>query len=200
MRGHRLTLGGMAALVALVALAALVLAAWRASTYPASLAVLAGAVLALQAATIMAAKGKGRSRRFWLGFALCGLPYLVASQATALRNRLPTQALLERITGKILSVEDYHMEVAMHNFRVQQARVGTAGRSSSIQSLPVSGPGTVRFTNFGATEVRHSIGHSVAAILLAFVGGLLFLIPALIWPMRPDAADTGSSDAIVAED
>lgn len=124
-----------------------------------------------------------RKRAFWLGFALFGWVYFVISMIPPLESRLPTTKGLVFIDSKIPGREKtFSYSVTLTNTSTQNT-VQTLAFSPRGGTLAVSSPGKVQVWKAlsgtllagpgGSTENFLRIGHSILALVMAFVGGHL---------------------------
>jgi hypothetical protein len=151
-------------------------------------------LLALTACILLFAQRRQRSRAFWLGFATFGWMYLGASLIPPVASRLPTTKGLEWLdskrqgSGRVLNVS---YNIVTSNLFVTTNPAGSAPTTPAItfqSSTPTrlaapssppglpgsSAPATSVLTLLGpggGTESFLGIGHSLCAILLAFLGG-----------------------------
>jgi hypothetical protein len=135
-------------------------ALWDSAVFSVTLAVLSVSVL-------LALHRADRRRVYWLGFALFGWIYLGASLIPPIECRLLTTEALARIAARIPALVD---PVAF-TF------------SPDGSSLVASRPGMIRLWNattgqllggsVGSTDCFRGIGHSIVALVLAYLGGHL---------------------------
>src|SRR5207248_4578990 len=98
MRPPRFTIAGLLVVILFVAVAIAALraatAAWDSGVFGVTLAILLAAVL-------LAVHRAGRQRAYWLGFALFGWTYLVASLIPPIEARLPSTKGLAYLDSKV---------------------------------------------------------------------------------------------------
>ena len=181
MRPFRFSIATMLGVVLLVAVA---LAALRASTDAWDSGVLGLTLLILLAAILLAIHLTERRRASWLGFALFGWAYLIASLIPPVGSRLPTTMGLAFIDTKIpgrqrawvTAVLAYTSTAGTNPVQgyvyPQQGNTLVASPQGGVwlwdatTGKPLAGPG-------GSTESFIRIGHSLLALALAFLGGHL---------------------------
>jgi hypothetical protein len=134
----------------------------------------------LIASVLLAAHRTGRRRAFWLGLALVGGAYLAASLIPPVESRLLTTKGLAYLDSKIPG-----RTVAFTVTFTSPSQAGTqnVAFSSSGRSLTLTSSGAVRIWNAatgvlmsgpgGTSENFLRIGHSLLALVLAYVGGRL---------------------------
>src|SRR4051794_30627867 len=98
MRRFRFSIAGLLMVVFFVAVA---VAALRASTDAWDSGVLGLALVTLTMAVLLAVHRTERRRAYWLGFALFGCVYLVASLVPTIESRLPTTKGLAYLDAKV---------------------------------------------------------------------------------------------------
>jgi hypothetical protein len=140
---------------------------------------------ALLVSILLAVHRKEARRAFWLGFALFGWGYLALSLVPSIESRLMTTKGLtyldSKVPGRSLGV-----------FKIQFTGTGSGTPGNQVQAvafspdgrqLATSSQGTVRLWNVstgkllggwgGTTENFVRIGHSLFALIVAFLGGQL---------------------------
>jgi hypothetical protein len=179
MRRIRFTIGN---LVSVVVCAAVATAALRMASDEWDSGLAGITLLALLTAVLMAVHRAERKRAFWLGFALFGWVYLIASLVPGLESRLPTTKGLAYLDTKVATREQvYTLKVALTNSNGSPNAVSAVafspsppatatlqGQALRLWSLT---SGTVWSAARGTSENFVRIGHSIMALLLAFVGG-----------------------------
>src|SRR4051812_16073568 len=173
----------IAALLLVVIAAGVAVAALRASTDAWDGGVLGVPLLALLTSVLLAGHRRGRRRAFWLGFALFGWAYLVMSLVPPIEARLPTTrglGLLDSLgPGRTITMSF-----------VPYGTVGGPGTLVTTFAFASDGPWNgkpqgdpVRFLDVGmrrfvawpngTLENYMRIGHSLLALVLAFLGAHL---------------------------
>jgi hypothetical protein len=178
MRLPRYTIRSLLGVVLFVAIAA---AALRASTDAWDGCLLGLTSLILPTAILLAVHRSDRRRAFWLGFALFGWTYLIASLIPPIGSRLPTTMGLAFIDSKIPGRETTTSAILTYGAPNPAQTIAVSARDYTLVSLSqgnayrvwdtttgklLAGPG-------GTTENFIRIGHSLLALLLAFLGGHL---------------------------
>ena len=181
MRLPRFTIRSLLGVVLFVAIA---VASLRAADEVWDVCLLGLTLLCLLTAILLAVHRTDRRRAFWLGFALFGWSYLLASLIPPVASRLPTTRGLVLIDSKIPGRDrnartwDVVFTSTAGTNPVQTVGFSPQGGtlvSSSLGIFPVwdattgkllAGPG-------GTTENFLRIGHSILALVLGFLGGLL---------------------------
>jgi hypothetical protein len=182
MRRPRFTIASLLGVVVFVAVA---IASLREATDLWDCGVFTATAGLLLASVLWAVHRTGLRRAFWLGFALFGWVYLVASLVPAVEPRLLTTKALAYLDSKVPGRN------AVFLFNVS-ATGGTVTTSNAVQSyafstsggtLAANQPGAVRFWSAGTgpllavpngtTENFVRIGHSLIALIMAFFGGHL---------------------------
>ena len=173
----------IASLLALVLFVALAIAALRASDDPWDGGVL-GTFLILLSAILMAIHRTNGKRAYWLGFALFGWVYLVASLVPTIEPRLPTTAGLAYLDSKVpgREIDSLYRVIGRVNggSNVQAVAFSPQGRSLStvargdVQILGTWPPGKPLARTSGTSENFVWIGHSLMAPSgAALIGGHL---------------------------
>jgi WD40 repeat protein len=200
MRRFRYSIAGLLGLVLFVAVA---FAALRQADELWDSALFSLTVGLLLTSVLLTIHRTGRKRAFWLGFALLGWTYLIASLIPPVESRLLTTTGLAHLDS-IIPGRDPAVRWLSRN---RNPVVGYAF-SADGQTLATNGPGTVRLWDFSTGTLLASpsatsddfvrIGHSLLALALAFVGGQLSR--GLFDTQRaPRADEPGGSTAPVPE-
>jgi hypothetical protein len=177
----------IASLLGLVLLLAVSLAALRAADELWDSAVFTGTVAILLIAVLLVVHRTDRRRAFWLGFAVFGWVAFVASMAPAVESRLVTTKLLAYLGSKVSrrsesldAIWDTWSSVSLTKDNVATARVAVSGNLAqtdgwSAWAFPVWDATTGKGLNGarGTTENFLRIGHSLIALMLAWLGGHL---------------------------
>jgi hypothetical protein len=179
MRRLRFSIASLLALVVVVAVAVAALRAaneaWESGAFGATLLILLTAVL-------LAVHRAERRRAYWLGFALFGWTYLIASLVPSVEPRMPTTKGLAYLDSQIRVRKTFTVRLALANATASGPNtVQAVALSPQGGTLATSSQGVVRLWNVttgalltgpnGTTESFLSIGHSLAALVLAFLGG-----------------------------
>ncbi|HWE36964.1 MAG TPA: hypothetical protein VG406_10395 [Isosphaeraceae bacterium] len=181
----------IASLLGVVVFVAVGLAALRAAS-PAWDAGLLGVTLgALLVAVLLAVHRADRRRAFWLGFALFGWAYLLVILAPGVEPRLPTTKFLTFLDSKrpkptgggIADLDnDGNLDLLVVDAAGQLKPLQRGGSFAdvSVGSAPGGGNGPTAFATWAlparsrrTTEDFVRIGHSLFALMLAVVGGLV---------------------------
>jgi hypothetical protein len=142
-------------------------------------------LVSLLAAVLMSIHRSQAKRAFWIGFALCGWVYLGLSLVPSVESRLVTTKALAYVDSKVRA-----RSWAVFYIRQPATGSGAFGNwyrrlafSADGRRLAASGNGTVRIWDAatgrllsgwsGTTENFIRIGHSLFALLAAWLGGLL---------------------------
>ncbi len=171
-------------LLGVVLFVAIAVAALRASTDAWDSGTLGLDLLILLTAVLLAVHRTDRRRAYWLGFALFGWAYLVASLIPPVGSRLPTTKGLTFIDSKIPGRHRaWATAVLPYTNTASTNPVHSVAFSPQGDTLASSSQGVIRVWDvktgklltgpFATTENFVSIGHSILALLLAFVGGHL---------------------------
>jgi hypothetical protein len=181
MRLPRYTIRSM---LGVILFAGIAIAALRAADDAWDSGILGLVLLILLAAVLLAVHRTDRKRAYWLGFALFGWTYLVASLIPPVGSRLPTTKGLTFIDPKIPGRHRaWATTVLTFTSTAGTNPVQTVASSPQGNTLASSSQEVIRvwdFTTgklltgpFATTENFIRIGHSLLAMLLAFVGGRL---------------------------
>jgi hypothetical protein len=178
MRRFRFSIASLLGVVLFISVA---LAALRASTAAWDGCLLGLAFLLLLTATLLSFHRTRRKRAYWLGFALFEWTYLAAILIPPIESKLPTTKALSYVESKLPSQE------AVSTVLYRMLVSGDPGGSDSPQ------PVVPDLTNTGASNWAYSwmftgaavpgtgssqenfvrIGHSLLALVVAFIGGRL---------------------------
>ncbi len=178
MRLPRFTIRSLLGVVLLISVA---LAALRASTAAWDSGILGLTVLTVLTATLLAVHRTHPRRAYWLGFALFGWVYLIATLVPPVESRLPMTEALSCLESKLRSQE------AVSTVLYRMLVSGDPGRSHSPQpaaldlTSEVSADWAYSWMFTGATLSGPSgtpenfvrIGHSLLALVMALIGGRL---------------------------
>lgn len=181
MRLPRFTIRTLLGIVLFVAIA---IAALRAADDAWVSGVFGLTLLILLTAVLLAVHRTDRRRAFWLGFALFGWAYLIVSLIPPIESRLPTTMGLAFIDSKIPGRDTTVSAALTYIRRAAPNPSQTVALSAQDYALVSLSQGNVyRLWNAttgkllagqnGTTENFVRIGHSLLALLLAFVGGHL---------------------------
>lgn len=176
MRRFRFTIGG---LLAVVFVSAIGVAALRSSNEGWDSAVFGLTLLTLAASLILVAQKRERARAFWLGFAIFGWVYLVASLIPPIEARLPSTKALTKLDEVRPKASDDPTAGAVVDFVQGDAFTSTAPATGSAPArlgwslAPGQGNANLTFiATLKSTNVHFvAIGHSLLALILAFLGG-----------------------------
>jgi hypothetical protein len=124
-------------------------------------AVLSSTIGVLMISVLLAAAREGASRAFWVGFALFGWGYLVLTAIPSIEPRLPTTRALAYLDSLVPGRYSNTWE--------------TNGRFSYPKLLITDGTSAMSLVREwgGTSENFVRIGHSLFALILANLGGLL---------------------------
>jgi hypothetical protein len=182
MRRFRFTIGSLLGVVVFVALA---FAALREATDLWDSGVFSLTLAALLASVLLAVHRRDRKQAFWLGFGFFGWAYLGVSLLPPVEPRL--------LTTKGLAYLDSKVADRVITFTLSMTTPGgSTSNGTTVQALAfspdggtlaVKSPGAVRLWNVttgrflsgpnGTTQNFIRIGHSLVALVLAYVGGAL---------------------------
>ena len=171
-------------LLGVVLFASVALASLRASTDAWDSGVLGLTLLTLLTAVLLAVHRTDRRRAYWSGFALFGWAYLIVSLSPPIESRLPTTGGLAFIDSKIpgrhrawaTTVLTFTSKAGTNPVQnVASSPQGNTLASSPQEVIRVWDltTGKLLAGTFATTENFLRIGHSLLALVLAFVGGLL---------------------------
>jgi hypothetical protein len=173
----------IATLIAVVAFAAVAIAALREASELWDSSLFSLTFAALLVATLLAVHRTGRSRAFWGGFALFGWAYLISSLIPPVEARLLTTKGLgyleskrpgRQVTRGKLYIRKVRLPIedgggpAPVTFRTVDV-IGS--QPSTVTALYKLKSGTFLAAQGGTPEDFVRIGHSLIALLLAFLGG-----------------------------
>jgi hypothetical protein len=183
----------IASLLGIVLFAAVGTAALRAATDLWDSIIFGLALLALVVSVVLAVHRTERRRAYWLGFALFGGAYVVASLIPPIEGRLPTTKGLAYLGSKMpianpagVAFADYDNDGFLDLYVATQGAGNTLyvnrgnGTFQDVTGLSgIAAPSGTWFSRFaggptfpGGTPTNFvRIGHSLAAIVIAFLGG-----------------------------
>ncbi len=186
MKRFRFHLGSLVTLVLLVGIG---LAALRESNAVWDSSIFSVAAGVLSISTLLAIHRTEKKRAFWIGFALFGWAYLGLSLVPSIESRLITTRGLASLPSKIpksiaggLANFDYDndglMDLAVANGFQLSPFYRKKGNGTFEDLTPADGSKWVWSVNSlvgprGTTENFVRIGHSLLALVAAFVGGLI---------------------------
>jgi hypothetical protein len=172
----------IASLLVLVLFLALGLAALRGATDLWDSGVL-GVTLALLAVSLLLAVHRtGPGRAYWLGFALFGCGYLCLSLAPSIEARLPTSRALAYLDSKVSDrVVSYTIAYStasangntgmpLQAFAFSPAVNTTVSNQAATMQIWNASTGRLLGWQGGTAENFVRIGHSLLALMLAFLG------------------------------
>jgi hypothetical protein len=175
----------IASLLGVVLVIAVALAALRASTDAWDSGVLGLILLILLTATLLVVHRTNPRRAYWLGFALFGWAYLVASFVPPVGSRLPTTQGLGYLASRLPGRES--ASAVLYRLLVPEdpvlSRVFSGSPQPVVADLAKAGmpdcDDILMFTRAalpgasGTTENFVRIGHSLLALVVALIGGRL---------------------------
>jgi hypothetical protein len=183
MRRFRFHLG---TLVMIVLLLGVGLAALRESNEIWDSSVFSITLVMLSISILLAVHRTEKRRAFWMGFALFGWIYLGLSMAPSIESRLLTTKALAFVDSKVvrpISGSEALYDLLVANAWLPNALAINTGNGDWIEDVTAAtGSNPARFTNilggtslagFGTTENFFRIGHSLFAVVAAFLGGRL---------------------------
>ncbi len=183
MRRFRFHLG---TLVILVLLLGVSFAALRESNETWDSSIFSMTIGALSISILLAIYRTDRRRAFWLGFALCGSTYLGLTLVPPVESRLITKKVLAYLASKMLRLGpndiDGWMDIAFANSSLPiplQVNKST-GTDMTVMFIDQPTPSAARKIvvtplvtgSSGSIENFVRIGHSLLALLTAFLGGM----------------------------
>jgi WD40 repeat protein len=179
MRRIRFTIGGLLAVVLFLAVA---IAALREATDLWDSGVFTMTAGLLVVAVLLVIHGTGPMRAFWLGFALSGGCYLVASLIPPVESRLLTTKGLAFVDSKIPGRSGvFRFTLRAPNSTATRAAIRAFAFSPDGRTLASASNGSVRLWDAatgmlvagpgGTSENFVRIGHSLLALVLAYAGG-----------------------------
>jgi hypothetical protein len=175
----------IASLLGLVVFVAIAITALRAASDSWDSALFTTTLAMFLVSVLLTVHSAGRQRAFWFGFCLFGWAYLLASLVPQIEPRLLTTKGLAWLDAKVPGRSQYMVEqldVALDN-SINQTKTmqGLAlGRNSrtvadstdlGIIRLWYSATGKLLSGSGSTSENFVRIGHSLTALLLAFLGG-----------------------------
>jgi hypothetical protein len=182
MRPVRFTIAN---LILLVAFAAVAIAALKESSHWWDSGLFTVTLASLVTATLLAVHRGRRARAFWGGFALVGSAYLVASLVPTVEARLLTTLGLNFLEAKrpgrgAVSFTTVFVQQNGNPTPLLNGGSTTVANQTIILNSPQPMSGTARFTLTSFAAVPGStpedfirVGHSLIALILAFLGGHL---------------------------
>jgi hypothetical protein len=180
MRRPRFTI---ASLLGLVVFLAVGLAALRAATDSWDSGVLGVTLTLLMASVLLAVHRTGLGLAYWLGFSLFGWVYLVMSLVPPVEARLPTTKALSYLDSQVPG-RSFTVTAVLNGWNGRPGSpVTTIAFSPDGRSIGSSQGSTVRLWNLatgralagpnGTSENFLRIGHSLLALVMAFLGAHL---------------------------
>jgi hypothetical protein len=175
-------------LLGVVFLIAIAIAALRAADESWDSGMLGLTLLSLMTAVLLAVHRTDRRRAYWLGFALFGSVYLVATLIPSIGSRLPTTKGLAFIDSKMPGRQTSWVTTFLPYLNSNAGTVGTNTVQGYVFTPQVNDLSASFQKNVwiwdattgklipwpgGTTENFLRIGHSLLSLLLAFVGGRL---------------------------
>ena len=180
MRRFRFTIASFGGVVLFAAVG---FAALRSSSAGWDSAVFGGALVILTGSLVLAVQRRGRSRAYWVGFAIVGWIYLGASLVPAIEARLPTTEPLTAIDamrpaapgGLGQFVADLDLD-GKADLVMTNSSVPNNPGSPIVWDVSNSNPTartwiSMKRIPMGGGWHFVEIGHSLVALILAFVGG-----------------------------
>src|SRR5579864_5045870 len=184
MTGFRFSI---ATLLGVVCFAAVEVASMRAASDLWDSILFSATLALLLISTLLAVHRPDRRRAFWVGFALFGSAYLVASLVTPVESRLLTTRALASLAalrqnappgsglGYLEYDDDGDLDLFVSNFgdgkfRRAKALAATPQSATLRQFLAL---GLVRASPGGTSENFVRIGHTILALMMGFVGAHL---------------------------
>jgi hypothetical protein len=173
----------IASLLGLVLFLGVALAAIRQATGLWDSAVFTTTFGLLLVSVLLAVHCKEHRRAFWLGFALFGWVALMASLVPPVESRLITTKLLAYLDSELMGRDTrtrltlYLREIAMAQDALAE-RLATPADSGGASQVPITLKANVWARRLigggsGTSENFMRIGHSLIALVLAWVGGHL---------------------------
>lgn len=178
MRFPRFTIRSLIGVVLFVAIA---FAALRAADDAWDSGVFGAALLILLAGVLLTVHRTEQRRAFWLGFALFGWVYFVASLLPPVESRLPTSKGLAFIDSKVPGrMKPNWSQVVFSNVSPIPYPIQDVSGSLLVNSSTSSKPNVGQVWRIalvagagGTTENFVRIGHSLLSLIMAFLGGCL---------------------------
>jgi hypothetical protein len=161
-------------------------------------------LLAMVTAVLLAIHRRAARRAFWLGFALFGGCYLALSTIPPIETRMISSQVFVYLHSKLPG-----QQAQTVSYLVTSRPTGNSGSKSQMltltstnNQLSASGKGSVQFSIAsnglqltrwgGSTENFVNIGHSLLALLLAWLGGL---VSRWLWRSSAIAGSASQVDA-----
>jgi hypothetical protein len=168
MRRFRFTIGSLLGVVVFLAVA---FAALREATDLWDSGVFSLSLLTMLTAVLLTVYQRERKRAFWLGFALFGWAYMTTSLIAPIESRLPTTKGLAYLDSPLPErsgtiTVSYPGGAIATGSTVRRLAFSTDRLWSTASEKLLSGPN-------GSSENFLRIGHSLLALVLAFLGGCL---------------------------
>ena len=175
MRRLRFTIGSLLVVVVFVAVT---FAALREATDIWDAGVFGVTLLTLLTAVLLAVHRSEPSRAFWLGFALFGWMYLIASLVPSVESRLPTTKGLVYLDSKVPGRSSvFTVTFTSSGSNVAATAVQALAFSTDGSTLATKSPGAVRLWNttsgkllagpYSSSESFVRIGHSLLSLIMA---------------------------------
>jgi hypothetical protein len=161
----------IANLLALVLFFAVAIAALRESNDPWESGLFSAAIMLLLLSVLLAVHRSDRERAFWLGFSLFGVMYLALSLAPPVEPRLLTTKGLAYLQSKLRGPDLAKTLTLYVNGPGNQVTVERLAFSPSGQNVTIAAAGSVSVIPDQTSQNFLRIGHSLAALVLAFAGG-----------------------------
>ena len=187
MRRFRFTIGGLILVVLALGVA---FAALRQHSDAWDSALLGLDLLVLLTSILLSVHRRAEKKAFWIGFALFGWTYLVASLVPPIADRLPTTKALVALGSRIAGPETTWVDdLILTNIRSFDLQAPTTKPvSSPVQAArgdvqvyngpATSTPASFLYKRLVATPIGDDgrfvrIGHSLLALVIAFLGAIL---------------------------
>jgi hypothetical protein len=166
--------------LAIIGILGVALAAFRDPSYLWANVTFSAALAALVLAIINAVYSRGARRAYWLGFALCGWAYFAITSVPGLR-----QSLCPRLVTEVIFDLLYLNVAPQAPVAPPAPEIGWSAWSQPDRTNGVGYPiGTVSLVS---SEAFRQIGHSMAALLVAVLGGIYARGRYAVWAMTDGA-------------
>ncbi len=174
----RFTIAGISCFIVVLAIG--LAALWEATEVWDS-AVFGATLALLSLAALMAMHRREARRAFWFGFVVFGWTYVVVSLVPSVQARLPTTLALIKLDG-MLADRAIAFTAGGVAFKSVRYTVRSAAYSTDGSTLVATGPGSIQVWSSttgkpisvpGTTENFVRIGHSLFALVAAYLGGVL---------------------------